>query len=67
MNYKDRLKEMIKRNEEELETIKTRIQETSAEEQDKLRRFFLQATKKEYYIMGLETALVYYEQEEKYN
>lgn len=57
------VKNIIERSTKELEQLKEKFNNTPAEEQDNLRRLKERIDKLDYYIAGLNTALVYFERE----
>lgn len=61
--YMEEVKKIIERSTKELEQLKERFNNTPAEDQDKLRRLKERIDKLDYYIAGLNTALVYFERE----
>lgn len=62
-NEMKEVKNIIERSTKELEQLKEKFNETPVEDQDKLRRLKERIDKLDYYIAGLNTALVYFERE----
>lgn len=59
MKAKTSIEKMIIREKSKLENLQKRINETDKEDKDKLKRLNKQYDNLYYYIMGLDTALVY--------
>lgn len=59
MKAKTSIEKMIIREKSKLEDLQKRINETDKEDKDKLKRLNKQYDNLHYYIMGLDTALVY--------